>query len=143
METNELIEHLRKMGKFDDREPNYYMMAADRLEELRESLDVWLVAREMLITRTEYQRYLDYWRDKNGKDFLWYPDGGEVYKDFFAMMADRDHLLKACVSMHTWIFRHTFDEEAVYEECGLTDEDNARFGYAGSIMVQGEQQCGG
>jgi hypothetical protein len=97
METNELIEHLRKMGKFDDREPNYYLMAADRLEELRGSLDVWLVAHEMLITRTEYRRYLDYWRDKNGKDCLWYPDGGQVYKDFFAVLAELEETKKLLV----------------------------------------------
>ena len=36
METTELIEHLRIMGKGDDRDPNYYLLAADKLEELED-----------------------------------------------------------------------------------------------------------
>lgn len=136
METTELIEHLRIMGKSDDRNPNYYLLAADRLEDLQESVNTWMATFDMLNDRENRHHYLDYWREKNGESNLTYPDGDQVYKDFFAMMADRDHLLKAGAAMHTWIFLHTGDEEAAYVECGLSCEDNARFGYAGSVMLE-------
>jgi hypothetical protein len=87
METNELIEHLRIMGKSDDRNPNYYLLAADRLEDLQESVDTWMATFDMLNDRENRHHYLDYWREKNGESNLTYPDGDEVYKDFFAMKA--------------------------------------------------------
>lgn len=43
-----------------------------------------------------------------------------------------NHLLKIANKMHLWIFNHTFDEQAAYDECGLTDEDNAMLGYGGT-----------
>lgn len=92
METPELIEHLRIMGKHDDRDPNYYLLAADRLEELQEDVDGWIAGFDMLNNRENRRRYLDYWREKNGFDSLWYPDGDEVYADFFAMKALADEL---------------------------------------------------
>ena len=44
-----------------------------------------------------------------------------------------DRLLKAAKKMHTWIFLHTAYEQAAYDECGLTDEENALLGYGGKI----------
>ena len=38
--------------------------------------------------------------------------------------------------MHSWIFQHTFDEQEVYDELGLTDEENAFLGYGGSFTVE-------
>lgn len=88
METNELIEHLREMGKHDDRNPNYYLLAADRLEDLQESVDIWMATFDMLNDRENRHHYLDYWREKNGESELTYPDGDQVYKDFFAVKAE-------------------------------------------------------
>lgn len=45
---------------------------------------------------------------------------------------DYNHLLKIANKMHLWIFMNTGDEQAAYDECGLTDEDNAMLGYGGS-----------
>lgn len=88
METTELIEHLRTMGKFNDGNPNYYLLAADRLEDMQESVNTWMATFDMLNDRENRHHYLDYWREKNGESDLTYPDGDQVYKDFFAMKAE-------------------------------------------------------
>lgn len=45
-------------------------------------------------------------------------------------------LLQIAQKMHTWIFLHSFDEQEVYDELGLTAEENAILGYGGSIEVE-------
>lgn len=47
-----------------------------------------------------------------------------------------EELLKAAKSMHTWIFLNSGDEQAAYEECGLTDEMNVALGYGGKIILE-------
>ena len=47
-----------------------------------------------------------------------------------------EELLKAAKAMHTWIFLNTGDEQAAYDECGLTDEMNAMLGYDGQLIVE-------
>lgn len=47
-----------------------------------------------------------------------------------------EELLKVASAMHTWIFLHTGDEQAAYDECGLTDEMNAELGYGGQFVVE-------
>ena len=37
--------------------------------------------------------------------------------------------------MHTWIFLHSGDEQKVYDELGLTDEENARLGDSGQFRI--------
>jgi len=44
-------------------------------------------------------------------------------------------LLKAARAMHTWIFLHTGDEQAAYDECHLSDEMNAALGYSGQFVA--------
>ena len=51
---------------------------------------------------------------------------------------DYKHLLRIANKMHLWIFNHTFDEQAAYDECGLTDEDNAMLGYGGSWELRAD-----
>ena len=46
-----------------------------------------------------------------------------------------DELLKAGKKMHTWIFLNSFDEQKAYDECGLTDEQNAMLGYGGQYVL--------
>ena len=88
METTELIEHLRMMGRTDDRNPNYYLLAADRLEDLQEDVDGWVASYDMLNKRVGRRAYMDYWREKNGESNLTYPDADEVYMDFFALKSE-------------------------------------------------------
>ena len=47
-----------------------------------------------------------------------------------------EELLKAAKAMHTWIFLNTGDEQAAYDECGLTDEMNAMLGYGGQLVAE-------
>ena len=57
--------------------------------------------------------------------------------DLFMKAADAiEKLLKAASAMHTWIFIHTGDEQAAYDECGLTDEMNAELGYGGQFVIE-------
>ena len=109
---------------------------ANRLEEQEQSIEEWMQIFDILNDRENRHHYLEYWREKNGESDLAYPDGDQIYKDFFAMMADRDHLLNIARKMHLWIFRHTFDEQEAYRECGLTTEDDARLGYGGQFSVE-------
>ena len=52
-----------------------------------------------------------------------------------------EHLLKIARKMHTWIFLNTGDEQAVYDEIGLSDEDNILLGYGGQIeLTVGEKE---
>ena len=52
------------------------------------------------------------------------------------LIKDREELLKATKAMHTWIFLNSGDEQAAYDECGLSDEMNARLGYGGQFMME-------
>ena len=47
-----------------------------------------------------------------------------------------EELLKAAKAMHTWIFLNTGDEQAAYDECGLTNEMNAALGYSGQFVAE-------
>ena len=47
-----------------------------------------------------------------------------------------EKLLKAAKSMHTWIFLHSGDEQAAYDECGLSDEINVELGYYGQLILE-------
>lgn len=46
-----------------------------------------------------------------------------------------DRLLEIAKKMHTYIFLNSFDEQKVYDEIGLTDEENCLLGYGGSFEV--------
>lgn len=47
-----------------------------------------------------------------------------------------ERLLHLARAMHCWIFLHSFDEEEVYKELGLTPEENAILGSAGKIELR-------
>ena len=49
-----------------------------------------------------------------------------------------EELLRIGAKMHTWIFLNTADEQAAYDEIGLTDEQNALFGYSGQMILKAE-----
>ena len=46
-----------------------------------------------------------------------------------------NRLLQIARKMHTWIFLHTGNEKEVYDELGLTDEENAMLGYSGQFIL--------
>ena len=46
-----------------------------------------------------------------------------------------EEILKVAKAMHTWIFLNSVDEQDAYDECGLTDEMNAEFGYGGQFKI--------
>lgn len=50
-------------------------------------------------------------------------------------MVDQERLLEIARKMHCWIFLHTADEFEVYDELGLTDEENALLGSMGQFEV--------
>ena len=52
--------------------------------------------------------------------------------------AEYMHLLKLAKKMHTWIFLHTVNEDEVYKELGLTDEDNVLLGSLGKVELVSE-----
>jgi len=52
---------------------------------------------------------------------------------------DQDRLLEIARKMHCWIFLHTYDEDEVYKELGLTPEENAILGSSGKIEIQIEK----
>ena len=65
-------------------------------------------------------------------------NGGDLETDFPIMKEAADaivELLKAARAMHTWIFLHTGDEQAAYDECHLSDEMNAALGYSGQFVA--------
>ena len=51
-----------------------------------------------------------------------------------------EELLKAATAMHTWIFLNSADEQAAYDECGLSDEMNMILGYGGRIVVEQQKE---
>ena len=61
----------------------------------------------------------------------------EELEQALAKAKEYDHLLHLAKAMHTWIFLNTFDEQAVYDKLGFTDEDNALLGSIGRPMVIG------
>ena len=50
-----------------------------------------------------------------------------------------EELLMAAKSMHTWIFLNSGDEQAVYDECHLTDQMNVALGYGGQLIVKDKE----
>lgn len=50
----------------------------------------------------------------------------------------KERLLEIAHTMHTWIFLHSSDEQEIYDELGLTDEENFLFGYGGQYIISKE-----
>lgn len=51
------------------------------------------------------------------------------------LQEENERLKKIAHKMHLWIFLHTGDEQKVYDELGLTDEENAMLGYSGQFRI--------
>ena len=50
-------------------------------------------------------------------------------------MIEYERLLQIAKKMHTLIFLHSGDEQEVYDELGLTDEENTILGYSGQFIL--------
>ena len=50
----------------------------------------------------------------------------------------KERLLEIAHAMHTWIFLHSSGEQEIYDELGLTDEENFLFGYGGQYIISKE-----
>lgn len=55
------------------------------------------------------------------------------------MKIDYERLLKLARKMHLWIFLHSDDEQEVYDELGLTEEENNVLGYIGRFEIEGDE----
>ena len=51
-------------------------------------------------------------------------------------------LKKIARKMHLWIFLHSGDEQAVYDELGLTNEENTILGYSGQFKTKINKDMG-
>lgn len=51
----------------------------------------------------------------------------------------KERLLQIARKMHLWIFLHSDNEQKIYDELGLTEEENKILGYSGQIKLKGEQ----
>ena len=45
-------------------------------------------------------------------------------------------LLHIARKMHLWIFLHSGDEQKIYDEIGLTDDENKILGYSGQFTLE-------
>ena len=55
------------------------------------------------------------------------------------LQQENERLKKISHKMHLWIFLHCGDEQKVYDELGLTDEENAMLGYSGQFRMGSEK----
>ena len=62
------------------------------IAELEQDIDEWIRIFAVLNDRENRHKWLDYWREKEGKSDLWYPDGDQVYKDFWEQKNRADML---------------------------------------------------
>lgn len=81
---SDLIERLRDAGE-DCGTNNIFMEAADAIEGLVENVEVMDAILNIFNERENRKKYLKYWRAKNNKSDLSYPDGDEVYREFFEL----------------------------------------------------------
>ena len=57
----------------------------------------------------------------------------------FNLQEENERFKKISHKMHLWIFLHCGDEQKVYDELGLTDEENAMLGYSGQFRMRSEK----
>ena len=56
------------------------------------------------------------------------------------LQQENERLKKISHKMHLWIFLHCGDEQKVYDELGLTDEENAMLGYSGQFRMRSDKK---
>lgn len=95
-----------------------------RILELEEQLEEWIHIFDVLNDRENRHKWLDYWRKKEGKGDLWYPDGDQVYKDFWELkgrnedlemiIADLKTLNKALEAINADLEKRVMDGDIVH-----------------------------
>lgn len=70
--------------------------------------------------------------EQNGEKTLWWQAADAIEE----LLKFASGFIDAAKAMHTWIFLHTGDEQAAYDECGLSDEMNAMLGYGGQFVAE-------
>lgn len=50
-----------------------------------------------------------------------------------------ERLLEIARKMHLYIFLHSDNEQEIYDELGLTEEENIVLGYSGQIILKGSE----
>ena len=59
----------------------------------------------------------------------------QCVNELLDVQEENKRLLHIARKMHLWIFLHSGDEQKVYDELGLTEEDNEMLGYGGKIVL--------
>lgn len=77
----EMVRRLRGIGEIE---------AADRILDLETIVKMHEYADELLDKKAE--RYVEYWRKKNGKSDLCYPGRVTIYQDFFELLEENERL---------------------------------------------------
>jgi predicted CopG family antitoxin len=85
MGSKSIVERLRNCAEKRVFSVGLLTDAADRIEELEELVEDQIRIRAMFNNRKGRKRYIDYWRKKNGKSDLTYPDADEVYQEFWEL----------------------------------------------------------
>lgn len=55
-------------------------------------------------------------------------------------MIEYERLLQIARKMHLYIFLHSGNEQEIYDELKLTDEENKILGYSGQIILGNKEQ---
>lgn len=84
------------------------------------------------------------WYRKIGKKDVYYPEcvlpnkKAFILLDYITNLQQENERLKGIAhKMHLWIFLNSGNEQKVYDELGLTDEENTMLGYSGQIRIGG------
>lgn len=109
---------------------------ADKLIEDIEGIDWYSTNRCGVLHEGAIDKHEAYYRAYDIISAIQNAPTVELSEAMVALKNDRDHLLRIAGNMHEWIFRNSYDEAEAYKECGLSDEDNARLGYGGSVLVE-------
>ena len=67
----------------------------------------------------------------------YYEKAKEVIKD---QHNEIERLKTICKKMHLWIFLNSGDEQKIYDEIGLTKEENEMLGYSGQLKIKGDKE---
>lgn len=94
----EVVEKLRKALEMGDAPvlPGFSVIvnktllkeAIEAIEDLNADVKTWERIFDMLNDRENRHHYLEWWRKRYGESDLAYPDGDQIYKDFWEIMHD-------------------------------------------------------
>lgn len=68
----------------------YCKKASELILDQQETIQSFISANEILRNNPLYQKHVDLWRKKNRKDKLSYPSGDQIYKDWWALLNEKE-----------------------------------------------------